>query len=242
MAEGLLADKVVVVTGAGRSLGAVIAEACRKDGATAIATDITGDDDGPVVRHDVTNADDWKRIVDEVVARHGRLDGLVNNAAVILEARPFLDESPDEFARLLDVNVMGVWLGMQSAGRAMAATGGGSIVNISSTAGLVAHERLSSYGTSKWAVRGLSKYGALELGRIGVRVNSVHPGGMMGTTMFPGTLDREAYELAERRLPLRRVTDAADVADAVVWLLSDRARQVTGRELVVDAGQTLGGA
>ncbi len=166
----------------------------------------------------------------------------MNNAAVILEARPFLEEDPAEFARLLDVNVMGVWLGMQSAARAMTATGGGAIVNISSTAGMVAHPRLSSYGTSKWAVRGLTKYGAKELGPIGIRVNSVHPGGMMGTTMFPGTLDEQAYERAERGVPLRRVTDATDVADAVVWLLSDRSRQVTGRELVVDAGATLGNA
>jgi 3alpha(or 20beta)-hydroxysteroid dehydrogenase len=241
MAGGLLADKVVLVTGAGRSLGAVIARACTDEGATAIATDITGGDDA-VVHHDVTQADDWQRVVDDVVARHGRLDGLVNNAAVILDSQPFLDTSPDEFTRLLDVNVLGVWLGMQAAGRVMVGADGGSIVNISSTAGLVAHAGLSSYGTSKWAVRGLSKYGALELGANGVRVNSVHPGGMMGTTMFPGTDDPEWYARAERRLPLRRVTDAADVADAVVWLLSDKARQVTGREIVVDAGQTLGGA
>jgi 3alpha(or 20beta)-hydroxysteroid dehydrogenase len=240
MPDGQLAEKVVMVTGAGRSLGAVIAEACRADGATVIATDITGDDAGAVLRHDVTRADDWTRVVDDAVGTHGRLDGLVNNAAVILEARPFLEEDPEEFARLLDVNVMGVWLGMQSAARAMSTSGGGSIVNISSTAGMVAHPRLSSYGTSKWAVRGLTKYGAGELGPSGVRVNSVHPGGMMGTTMFPGTLDERAYERAERGVPLRRVTDAADVADAVVWLLSDRSRQVTGRELVVDAGATLG--
>src|SRR4029079_815825 len=172
--------------------------------------------------HDVTQADDWKRIVDDVVGAHGQLDGLVNNAAVILESRPFLDEDPAEFARLLDVNVMGVWLGMQSAARAMATTGGGSIVNISSTAGMVAHPRFWSYGTSKWAVRGLTKYGASELGPSGIRVNSVHPGGMMGTTMLTGTLERAAYERAERGVPLRRVTDAADVADAVVWLLSDK--------------------
>jgi 3alpha(or 20beta)-hydroxysteroid dehydrogenase len=242
MADELLADKVLIVTGAGRSLGAVIAQACATERATVIATDITGDDDGPVVRHDVTLADDWARVVDDAVSRHGHVDGLVNNAAVILDARPFLEESPQEFARLLDVNVMGVWLGMQSVARAMTATGGGSIVNISSTAGMVAHPRLSSYGTSKWAVRGLTKYGAQELGPLGVRVNSVHPGGMMGTTMFPGTFDRDSYERAERGVPLRRVTDAADVADAVVWLLSDRSRQVTGRELVVDAGATLGGA
>jgi 3alpha(or 20beta)-hydroxysteroid dehydrogenase len=244
MTDGLLAGKVVLVTGAGRSLGAVIADACSEEGAVAIATDITGTSitgDGHAVRrHDVTEADDWQRVVDAVVSEHGRLDGLVNNAAIILEAKPFLDEAPDEFARLLDVNVMGVWLGMQTAGRAMREGDGGSIVNISSTAGLVAHPRLSSYGTSKWAVRGLTKYGAGELGRFGVRVNSVHPGGMMGTTMFPGTDDPDAYAAAERRLPLGRVTDARDVADAVVWLLSDRSRQVTGREMVVDAGATLG--
>ena len=242
MADGLLDGKVVLVSGAGRSLGAVIVDACTAEGATAIATDLTGTDDGPVVGHDVTRADDWQRVVDDVVAEHGRLDGLVNNAAVILESKPFLEESAEEFAKLLDVNVMGVWLGMQAAGRAMTELGGGSIVNISSTAGLVAHPRLSSYGTSKWAVRGLTKYGANELGRIGVRVNSVHPGGMMGPTMFPGTNDPDAYAVAERGVPLRRVTDATDVADAVVWLLSDKSRQVTGRELVVDAGATLGGA
>src|SRR5262249_31230514 len=101
------------------------------------------------------------------------------------------------------VNVMGVWLGMQAAGRAMATSGGGAIVNISSTAGMVAHPRLSSYGTSKWAVRGLTKYGAQELGRIGVRVNSVHPGGMIGTTMFPGTTAPDAYARAERGVPLQ---------------------------------------
>jgi 3alpha(or 20beta)-hydroxysteroid dehydrogenase len=242
MDSGLLAEKVLVVTGAGRSLGAVIAEACADEGATVVATDITGGADGPIVRHDVTSADDWTRVVDDAVRAHGRLDGLVNNAAVILETRPFLDESPEEFARLLDVNVMGVWLGMQTAARAMTEAGNGSIVNISSTAGMVAHPRLSSYGASKWAVRGLTKYGAQELGPLGVRVNSVHPGGMMGTTMFPGTLDEDAYARAERAVPLRRVTDATDVAHAVMWLLSDRSRQVTGRELVVDAGATLGGA
>lgn len=237
-----LADKVLVVTGAGRSLGAVIADACRAQGATVIATDISGGDDRSVAHHDVTRADDWARVTDDAIMTHGRLDGLVNNAAVILEARPFLDESPEEFARLLNVNVMGVWLGMQSAARVMKDTGGGSIVNISSTAGMVAHPHLSSYGTSKWAVRGLTKYGAQELGPIGVRVNSVHPGGMMGTTMFPGTVDQAAYERAERGAPLGRVTHATDVADAVTWLLSERSRQITGRELVVDAGATLGGA
>ena len=106
----------------------------------------------------------------------------------------------------------------------------------------MAHAQLSSYGTSKWAVRGLTKYGAQELGPVGVRVNSVHPGGMMGTTMFPGTLDPTSYERAACNVPLRRVIDGSDVADAIVWLLSDRSRQVTGRELVVDAGATLGGA
>ena len=98
MADGLLDGKVVLVTGAGRSLGAVIVDACTAEGATAIATDVTGTGDGPVVGHDVTRADDWQRVVDDVIARHGRLDGLVNNAAIILESKPFLEESAEEFA------------------------------------------------------------------------------------------------------------------------------------------------
>ncbi|HZP27808.1 MAG TPA: SDR family oxidoreductase [Acidimicrobiia bacterium] len=242
MPHNLLEGKVVIVTGGGRSLGAIIAGACREEGAVAVATDVTRAEGTDVVPHDVTVAGDWERVVADTVAEHGRVDGLVNNAAIILPARPFLDEPPDEFARLLDVNVKGVWLGMQAAGRSMGETGGGSIVNISSTAGMAAHPRLSSYGTSKWAVRGLTKYGARELGPSGIRVNSVHPGGMMGTTMFPGTTDEEAYEQARKRAPLRRVTHARDVADAVVWLLSDLSRQVTGREMVVDAGATLDSA
>jgi 3alpha(or 20beta)-hydroxysteroid dehydrogenase len=242
MGHALLEGKIVIVTGAGRSLGAVIAAACAEEEAIAVRTDVTGEDGGEVAHHDVTVADHWARVVADTVDRHGRVDGLVNNAAVILPARPFLDESPEEFAKLLDVNVMGVWLGMQAAARAMVETGGGSIVNISSTAGMAAHPRLASYGTSKWAVRGLTKYGARELGPSGIRVNSVHPGGMMGTTMFPGTTDEVAYEQARKRAPLRRVTDATDVADAVVWLLSDLSSQVTGRELVVDAGATLDSA
>ncbi len=239
--HALLDGKTLVVTGAARSLGALIAAKCREEGATVVATDIVADAGSGVVQHDVTVEADWTRIIADVVSDHGRIDGLVNNAAIIYEMRPFLDEPPEEFARLLDVNVMGVWLGLQAAARAMQDTGGGSIVNISSTAGMVAHRGLASYGTSKWAVRGLTKYAATDLGRNGIRVNSVHPGGMMGTTMFPGTFDSAAYEQAERAAPLRRVTDAADVADAVVWLLSDLSRQVTGRELVVDAGATIGG-
>ena len=238
--SALLAGKIILVTGAARSLGAQIAESCRTEGATAIATDIEADRED-VVAHDVTSASDWERVVADVVAVHGRLDGLVNNAAVIHPARPFLDEPPEEFARLLDVNVMGTWLGMQATARAMQEMGGGSIVNISSTAGMVAHLGLASYGVSKWAIRGLTKYGAVDLGPSGIRVNSVHPGAMMGTTMFPGTFDQDAYEQVEQRLPLRRVTHAADVAEAVVWLLSDRSRQITGREHVVDAGATIGG-
>lgn len=235
--SALLAGKIVLVTGASRSLGARTVAACRAEGAVVIASDILAGDE--VVPHDVRSAADWERVVGDIVAHHGRLDGLVNNAAVIHPSRPFLDELPEEFAALLEVNLMGTWLGMQAAARAMQTTGGGSIVNISSTAGMVAHAGLASYGASKWAIRGLTKYGAADLGPHGIRVNSVHPGAMMGTTMFPGTTDPELYEQTAQRVPLRRVTDAADVAQEVVWLLSDRSRQVTGREHVVDAGATI---
>ena len=241
MTHALLEGKVVLITGAGRSLGAVTAEVCAAEGATVVRTDITGAPGTDVVPHDVTDASQWERVVTDVVAQHGRIDGLVNNAAILWPARPFLEEPPEEFAKLLDVNVMGVWLGMQAVARAMvAAEAGGSIVNVSSTAGLTAHDGISSYGTSKWAVRGLTKYGANELGPSGIRVNSVHPGGMKGTTMFPGTDDPVHYERTRAALPLRRVVDAADVANAIVWLLSDLSHTVTARDMVIDAGMTRG--
>ena len=238
-AHALLDGKIVIVTGAGRSLGELTAKTCADEGATVVRTDVTGETGTDVVPHDVTQADDWQRVVDDVVAAYGRIDGLVNNAAIIWPARPFLDEPAEEFRTLLDINVMGTVLGMQTAARAMIAGGsGGSIVNISSTAGITAHQGISSYGTSKWAVRGLTKYGANELGPSGIRVNSVHPGGMMGTTMFPGTFEQTAYDAAARRNPLRKAVEAADVANAIVWLLSDLSHTVTGREMVVDAGAT----
>jgi len=239
MAHALLQEKIVVVTGAGRSLGEITAKICADEGATVVRTDITGEAGSEVVPHDVTQADDWARVIDGVVAAHGRIDGLVNNAAIIWPMRPFLEEPPEEFRRLIDINVMGTVLGMQTAARAMiAGANGGSIVNLSSTAGITAHAGISSYGTSKWAVRGLTKYGANELGPSGIRVNSVHPGGMMGTTMFPGTFDQKAYDIAAHRNPLRKVVEAADVANSIVWLLSDLSHTVTGREMVVDAGAT----
>ena len=239
MAHALLQEKIVVVTGAGRSLGEITAKICDDEGATVVRTDITGEAGSEVVPHDVTQADDWARVIDGVVAAHGRIDGLVNNAAIIWPMRPFLEEPPEEFRRLIDINVMGTVLGMQTAARAMiAGANGGSIVNLSSTAGITAHAGISSYGTSKWAVRGLTKYGANELGPSGIRVNSVHPGGMMGTTMFPGTFDQKAYDIAAHRNPLRKVVEAADVANSIVWLLSDLSHTVTGREMVVDAGAT----
>ena len=239
MAHALLQEKIVVVTGAGRSLGEITAKICADEGATVVRTDITGEAGSEVVPHDVTQADDWARVIDGVVAAHGRIDGLVNNAAIIWPMRPFLEEPPEEFRRLIDINVMGTVLGMQTAARAMiAGANGGSIVNLSSTAGITAHAGISSYGTSKWAVRGLTKYGANELGPSGIRVNSVHPGGMMGTTMFPGTFDQKAYDIAAHRNPLRKVVEAADVANSIVWLLSDLSHTVTGREMEVDAGAT----
>ena len=120
MAHALLEGKSIVVTGAGRSLGAVIAERCAAEGAHVVATDITGDGAGTVVGHDITNITDWKRVIADAVTSNGRVDGLVNNAAIIYGSRPFWDETPEEFARILDVNVMGTWLGLQVASRAIA--------------------------------------------------------------------------------------------------------------------------
>jgi len=232
-----LQGKAILVTGAGRSLGAAMSDYFESQGATVVRTDIV-----PaygVIHHDVTERGDWEAVVARMVANHGRIDGLVNNAAVFFGMRPFWDESDDEFARLLNVNVMGTWLGIQIVSREMATRSRGSIVNFSSTSGVMATPGFAGYGTSRWAVRGLTKFAAGDLASRGLRVNSIHPHGIRGTGMVgpPGT---EAEERArDRNNPLGRMGTTDDVSAVVSFLLSDASTWITGREFVLDGGASL---
>lgn len=243
---GQLDGKVVIVTGAAQGMGRSHAARCVAEGARVVATDIRADAGGAAVEalgdaamfvaHDVTDAASWASVVDAATARFGRVDGLVNNAAVYPTPTTIEAESPDALERVLRVNVIGTWHGIRAVIPAMRAAGGGSIVNISSLAGMKGFVHLGSYGASKWAVRGLTKTAARELGEDRIRVNSVHPGTIDGTGMFSAPTDPAAYDALYRTMPLHRPGAPEEVSGVVVYLLSDLSSYVTGAEHLVDGG------
>ncbi|MFB8237541.1 glucose 1-dehydrogenase [Kitasatospora purpeofusca] len=242
-----LTGKTVIVTGGARGLGAEAARLAVAAGANVVVTDVLEEDGlatvaelgerARFVRHDVTSEEDWQRVVDHAVAEFGAVHGLVNNAG-ISTGTLLADESVAYFRKVLDVNLTGVFIGMKTVVPAMRAAGGGSIVNISSAAGLMGLALTAGYGASKWGVRGLSKIGAVELGAERIRVNSVHPG--MTYTPMTAAVGIRQGEGNYPNTPMARVGEAPEIATAVVYLLSDDASYVTGAELAVDGGWTTG--
>jgi len=240
---GRLDNKIAVITGGARGQGAAEAELFVDEGATVIITDVL-DDEGTTtaealgdavtyLHQDVTQEGDWASVIDRVTADHGRLDVLVNNAGIFRTVSLF-DTSLDEWQRMLDINQTGVFLGMRYAGPIMRAQGAGSIVNISSIAGLRGAPGAFAYGATKWAVRGMTKSAALELAPSGVRVNSVHPG-IIETAMldeFPRIDDVIA------RIPAGRSATAGEVAKVVLFLASDESAYCNGHEFVIDGAMT----
>jgi 3alpha(or 20beta)-hydroxysteroid dehydrogenase len=166
----------------------------------------------------------------------GGVHGLVNNAAIWSTA-PILEESVDRLRQILEINVVGTWWGIRKVAVPMRDSGGGSIVNISSIAGTRGIPEHGSYGASKWAVRGLSKVAAYELGEMGIRVNSVHPGGVKDTGMFQVPEEEVARNFQAQ--PLGRPADRKEISGVVIFLLSEASSYVTGHEHVVDGGRTI---
>ena len=182
---GRLDDKVALVSGGARGMGQSHCRLFASEGAKVLVADVL-DDEGAAVaadiganavyQHlDVTSEDDWAAAIDVVMGTFGRLDVLVNNAG-IAEPSPLADLTLESYRKVTEVNQTGVFLGMRAAIRPMIASGGGSIINISSIDGLIGMNNLTSYIASKWAVRGMTKTAAMELGPVGIRVNSIHPG------------------------------------------------------------------
>jgi len=245
---GRLEGKVAIITGGARGQGAAEAELFASEGADVIASDVL-DADGQklaartgvtFLHHDVTSEADWQRVVQAAVDRFGRLDILVNNAGIF---RPggVRDTKLADYRRVIEVNQVGVFLGMQAAAPAMIANGSGAIVNISSIAGMRGSRGALAYGASKWAVRGMTKSAAQELGRFGVRVNSIHPG-VIDTPMLheiPG-VDAGGMENMLRRTPINRVADPIEVARLALFLASDDSSYCTGAEFIVDGGAISG--
>jgi 3alpha(or 20beta)-hydroxysteroid dehydrogenase len=189
------------------------------------------------IHHDVTSEDDWGVAIAATLEAFGKLDILVNNAGILIQA-PITDMPLADFRRVLDVNAVGCWLGMKSAVEPMKAAGGGSIVNISSVEGLTGAAHFTAYSASKFAIRGMTKAAAQELGEFGIRVNSVHPGGIVTKMIFDtaGTLDAERGERYINAMPLGRFGKSAEVSGLVAFLASDDSSYCTGSEFVVDGG------
>ena len=244
---GRLDGKVALITGGARGQGAEEGRLFASEGATVVLADVLDEEGertaaeiaGADYRHlDVRSEPEWDRVVADVVSRHGHLDVLVNNAAIDLIKR--LDATTmEEWDRVIAINQTGVFLGMRTAAKAMMAAGtGGSIVNISSVAGLQGVIGHGAYTGTKFAVRGLTKVASKEWGRHGIRVNSVHP----GLIETPMTADLRAFTdpntraKAERNIPLGRMGQPVDIAQMVLFLASDESSYCTGQEFTVDGG------
>lgn len=246
-----LEGKIALVTGAASGLGAAAARRMHEEGALVVITDRVVDRGQEVAAAlgeraafralDVTREEQWAEVIDAVVAAHGRLDVLVNNAGVGVIGD--IESTTLEQLRFVNaVNVEGTFLGCKHGVRAMKAAGGGSIINISSVAGVIGTPTLVAYGASKGAVRQLTKSVALHCARMGygIRCNSVHPA-FIETPMVEAIVksardEAKAREGLARSIPLGRIGEPADVAAAVAYLASDDAKFVTGAELLVDGG------
>ena len=241
---GRFDGKVALVTGGARGMGASHVEGLAREGAKVVAADLLESEGKDLAARlgenvvfaklDVSHDHEWKDVIRATEDKFGPLDILVNNAG-ILAYGTIADTDPAEFRKVLDINLFGNFLGMHNAYPSMAKSGGGVIINISSTAGMMGYGQIGAYVASKWGVRGLTKTAALEMGHDGIRVMSIHPGPIT-TPMTDGMGDE-----VTGTQPIPRMGTTDEVTNLMMFLAAD-ATYSTGSEFIIDGGALLGPA
>ena len=244
-----LQDKVAIVTGGARGMGSATSRIFAEEGARVIIADVLDEegenlaqelkDSAIFCHHDVTDEKSWQTVTAKAEAEFGKIDVLVNNAGVLL-FKSIADTEKEEFVRVLGVNLVGAFLGIKTVGPRMIARNKGSIINVSSVDGMKGANGLAAYCSSKWGIRGLTRVAAMELGHHGVRVNSVHPGGVNTIMSNPTFAPREEIDKNYTHVPLQRIGEPEEVARATLFLASDDASYLCGAEIAVDGGMLVG--
>lgn len=240
-----LQNKIILITGAARGQGAAEARLFVREGATVVLTDILEDEGRRLanelapaavfLRHDAASEADWRAAVAAAEGKGG-LHGLVNNAG-IYQPRTLMETDTALFEQHMRINQLGPFLGMKAVVPLMERSGGGSIVNISSVAGLRGSPGAVAYSATKWALRGMTKAAAIDLAPHGIRVNSVHPGPIDTPMLHVRTPEQNRRRVEQ--VPMKRMGTAEEVADLVLFLMSDESRYITGAEVAIDGGATL---
>jgi 3alpha(or 20beta)-hydroxysteroid dehydrogenase len=248
---GRLDGKVALITGGARGMGKSHVRRFVDEGAKVVFGDVLDEDGAKLaadtdnaryVHLDVTQAADWENAVRTALDDHGALHVLVNNAG-IMRHKTIEEMSLDECRQIIEVNLIGQWLGIKTVTPAMRDSGGGSIINVSSTEGFNGATGLSAYSASKFGVRGLTKSAARELGPDKIRVNSIHPGGIVTAMSMQQDIVDATADKAQTimdGLPLRRLGSASEVSGLVAFLASDDSSYCTGSEVLVDGGLITG--
>ena len=244
---GRVTGKVAIITGGARGMGAMHGQRLVEEGAKVMLTDVL-DAEGTAVakalganarylHHDVTNEAEWKQIIAETEKAFGPVSVLVNNAGIVLFGS--IENSTEaDYRRVIDVDQVSVFLGMKSVLPSMKRAGGGSIINISSIAGLIGSSQAIGYSAAKFAVRGMTKSAAIEFAPYNIRVNSIHPGLIRTPMTMPSPEAEASMQMMIDATPARRAAEPVEVSNVVLLLASDETRFSTGAEFVVDGGFT----
>ncbi len=243
-----LRGSIAIVTGGARGIGEATVRALHHSGAVVLIADVLEKEGAALAetlgagvhycQHDVTREADWENTV-ERAGELGPVSVLVNNAAVLHQAT-VVDTTQAQFMHSVQINQLGVFLGMRAVFPAMKAAGGGSIVNVSSIDGLTSMNGLVAYSATKWAVRGMTKAAAIEMGKHGIRVNSLHPGGIYTKMHASDLISVEEADTFYKDVALPRVGMPEEIANMICFLASDQSSFSTGAEFIADGGSSAG--